>query len=59
MSIDEVGDVLRISERSVYRLLRSGELPSLKVGQRTLVEPQELRHFIANRRRLVAASTEG
>lgn len=58
MSIEEVGSVLRISERSVYRLLRSGELPSLKVGQRTLVEPGELRQFIANRRRLVAASHE-
>jgi excisionase family DNA binding protein len=51
MSLEEVGRVLRISERGVYRLLRSGDLPSLKVGQRTLVEPEQLRNFIANRRR--------
>lgn len=57
LSIDEVGAVLRISERSVYRLLRSGELPCLKVGQRTLVEPDQLRQFIATRRRLATAST--
>jgi len=59
LSIDEVGAVLRISERSVYRLLRSGDLPCLKVGQRTLVEPKELRQFIANHRRLVTASSDG
>ena len=59
MSLEEVGRVLRISERGVYRLLRSGELPFLKVGQRTLVEPQQLRQFIANRRRYAAASNEG
>lgn len=58
MSLEEVGRVLRISERSVYRLLRSGDLPSLKVGQRTLVEPEELRQFIANRRRHAVASNE-
>lgn len=58
MSLEEVGRVLRISERGVYRLLRSGDLPSLKVGQRTLVEPEQLRQFIANRRRQVVASNE-
>ena len=55
MSIEEVADVLRISERGVYRLLRSGDLACLKVGQRTLVEPHEVRQFIATRRRLTAA----
>jgi excisionase family DNA binding protein len=58
MSLEEVGRVLRISERSVYRLLRSGDLPSLKVGQRTLVEPEQLRQFIANRRRQGVVSNE-
>jgi hypothetical protein len=38
-------------------LLGRGELPCLKVGQRTLVEPEQLRQFIANRRRLAGAST--
>jgi excisionase family DNA binding protein len=58
MSLEEVGRVLRISERGVYRLLASGELPSLKVGQRTLVEPGQLRQFIATRRRQCAAPHE-
>lgn len=50
MCIDEVARVLRISERGVYRLMRRGELPCLKVGGRTLLEPEEVRRFIAKRR---------
>ncbi len=58
MSLEEVGRVLSISERSVYRLLASGALASLKVGQRTLVEPEQLRQFIATRRRQCAVAHE-
>jgi excisionase family DNA binding protein len=50
MSIDDVAAVLRISQRGVYRLIRSGELLSLKVGHRTLFEPAEVRKFIASHR---------
>lgn len=51
MSISEVAEVLRISERGVYRLMSGGRLPSVKVGGRTLIEPAEVRRFIASRRR--------
>ena len=50
LSLDEVVDLLRISESGVYRLVRSGELPRVKVGNRTLFEPDEIRRFIAGRR---------
>jgi excisionase family DNA binding protein len=50
LSIDEVAQLLRISESGVYRLARSGELPRVKVGSRTLFEPHEIRRFIASRR---------
>ena len=50
MSIDEVASVLHISARGVYRLISSGQLLSLKVGHRTLVEPAEVRNFIAIQR---------
>jgi excisionase family DNA binding protein len=50
MSIDDVCGVLRISERGVYRLISRGELVALKVGNRTLLEPAEVRAFIANQR---------
>lgn len=50
LSLDEVAQVLRISESGVYRLVRSGELPRVKVGNRTLFEPHAVRAFIASRR---------
>jgi excisionase family DNA binding protein len=51
LSVDEVAELLRISESGVYRLIRKGELVSLKVGGRTLFEPVTIREFIAARRR--------
>lgn len=50
LSIEEVSDLLRISESGVYRLRRGGQLPSVKVGGRTLFEPDTIREFIASRR---------
>lgn len=50
LSLDEVAQLLRISESGVYRLVRSGELPRVKVGNRTLFEADEIRRFIATRR---------
>jgi excisionase family DNA binding protein len=55
LCIEEVARLLRISERGVCRLMRRGELSSLKVGHRTLVEPREVRQFIENQRRPAAA----
>ena len=42
--------MLRISERGVYRLMSRGEITSVKVGGRTLLEPGEVRRFIASQR---------
>lgn len=50
MSIEDVARVLRISERGVYRLISRGELVCIKVGGRTLIEPDALRNFIAGQR---------
>jgi excisionase family DNA binding protein len=50
LSINEVAKVLRISESSVYRLVRSGELVRVKVGGRTLFEPEAVRRLIAGSR---------
>jgi excisionase family DNA binding protein len=50
LSVRDVGDVLRISESGVYRLVRRGELIPVKVGGRTLFEPAVIRAFITLRR---------
>ena len=46
MSIEDVARLLRVSESSVYRLVRSGALARVKVGGRTLFEPTAVRAFI-------------
>ena len=52
LAIDEVAEILGISERGVFRLLSRGELVAVKVGTRTRIEPDEVRTYIANRRRV-------
>jgi excisionase family DNA binding protein len=56
LSIDQVSDLLGISQSGIYRLLRGEELACVKVGGRTLIEPGAVRDFIAVRRRTVAAT---
>jgi excisionase family DNA binding protein len=51
LSIEAASELLGISQSGIYRLLRGGELPCVKVGGRTLIEPGEIREFIAARRR--------
>lgn len=51
LSIEAASELLGISQSGVYRLLRGGELPCVKVGGRTLIEPGAIREFIVARRR--------
>jgi 7-cyano-7-deazaguanine synthase len=50
LSVKEAAGALGISKSGVYRLLDSGQLHRLKVGARTLFEPQELKRYIATQR---------
>ncbi|MCA3155079.1 MAG: helix-turn-helix domain-containing protein [Burkholderiales bacterium] len=40
--------LLGISRSSLFELLRTGQLPAVKLGRRTLIRTSELRRFIAN-----------
>jgi excisionase family DNA binding protein len=51
LSIDEAAGLLAISPRGLYRLISRSDLVAVKVGNCTRIEPQELRRFIAERRR--------
>jgi excisionase family DNA binding protein len=42
LTINEVADLLRISRWSVYQLIWSGHLRTLKIGRRRLVRPSAL-----------------
>jgi excisionase family DNA binding protein len=58
LSVDEVAQVLAISARGVFRLMGRGDLVAVKVGSSTRVEPEELRRYIAERRRPAEKETE-
>jgi excisionase family DNA binding protein len=51
--LDEAADLLSISRRVVDRLVRDGELDSVKLGRRRLVPHEALESYVA---RLVKAS---
>lgn len=43
----EVSEILRIPRSTVYELARSRRIPFLKVGRRTLFDPQLITELIA------------
>jgi excisionase family DNA binding protein len=45
-SVEEAAEALGISRDLIYDLLRTGELASLKVGQRRLITRQALDAFL-------------
>lgn len=45
-TIPEVAEILRLSKPSVYRLMASGQLKSVKLGGRTLFKESEIERFI-------------
>jgi excisionase family DNA binding protein len=61
LSVREAAETLGVGQRTVERLLASGELPRVKVRARTLIDPQDLRGFVARHRSgsLAGASLPG
>lgn len=43
---EEAADYLRISRAGVYRLMKNGELPRAKIGDRTVVRRVDLDAFL-------------
>jgi excisionase family DNA binding protein len=48
MTVAEVADVLRVSNMTVYRLIRSGELPALRVGKSFRIQRRDLSAYLAD-----------
>ena len=47
----EVAQILNISMGLAYRLMQSGELPSVRFGRSVRVQPADLEQFIASKTR--------
>lgn len=46
-TVAEVADVLRVSNMTVYRLIKAGELPALRVGKNYRIREHDLEAFLA------------
>jgi excisionase family DNA binding protein len=47
LTADEVADLLRVSTMTVYRLIRRGELPAVRVGRNYRVRSGDLDTYLA------------
>jgi excisionase family DNA binding protein len=45
-TVEEVAKLLRVSSRTVYRLIERGELKALKVGDLYRIEDQNLQTYL-------------
>jgi excisionase family DNA binding protein len=48
-TVSEVAVAMRVSNMTVYRLIRSGELPALRVGKGYRIFESDLEHFLSQR----------
>lgn len=49
MTVEEVGEILRIGRNTMYGLIRDEHIGSIKVGRRRLITREALNDFLANR----------
>lgn len=47
MTVEEIAEQLRVSKMTVYRMVNSGTLPSLKIGNSIRVEREALEKYLA------------
>lgn len=52
LTIDEAAAILRLSRRSIERLVAAGELRPVRFGRRVLFTERELAAFVDARRRV-------
>ena len=48
-TVAEVAEVMRVSNMTVYRLIRAGELPALRVGKGYRIFEADLERFLEGR----------
>jgi excisionase family DNA binding protein len=49
LTVAEVATGMRVSNMTVYRLIKSGELPAVRVGKGYRIRESELRRFLEER----------
>ena len=46
LTVREVAETMRVSNMTVYRLIRAGELPAIRVGKHFRIRTQELNAYL-------------
>ncbi len=49
MTVNEVADLLRVSRMTVYRLIKTGEMPALRVGRSYRLREQDVHTYLNGR----------
>jgi excisionase family DNA binding protein len=51
LTVKDIANRLQVSEQTVWRWIRSGELPSIKLGGQYRVSPDDLQDFLKKHRK--------
>jgi excisionase family DNA binding protein len=49
LTVAEVAELMRVSTMTVYRLIKSGDLPSVRVGKSYRLREEDIDSFLAKR----------
>ncbi|MDP9297429.1 MAG: helix-turn-helix domain-containing protein [Actinomycetota bacterium] len=49
LTVNEVGDLLRVSRMTVYRLIKNGEMPALRVGRSYRLREEDVHTYLMER----------
>ena len=49
MTANEVADLLRVSRMTVYRLIKTGEMPALRVGRNYRLREEDVHSYLMER----------
>ncbi len=57
LSLEEVADLMGVTYQLIYRLVRSGELPAVRLGKLYRVSNQDLRAYLEKSKSATAGGT--
>lgn len=46
-SIDEIADILKVTQRTIYNYIKSGSLKAIKIGKYWRIKHSDLEQFLA------------
>jgi excisionase family DNA binding protein len=49
MTVNEVAQVLRVSKMTVYRLIRQGDLPAVRIGRGFRIREDDVHRYLESR----------